>query len=183
MNMKDWMELIDYRITEGSEYLWDCFGSNAYSLTYWNQDHDGHSTNILFDTQSHQVYIVEVCDYKNSKAYRYINPEFKDEYFNEVKTRNVDDTAWDNVHWIDLEDYNDWKEKAYAILNDQPYDTRVKIPIELSDEELLVLFKMAHDRDITFNQLVESAIEELMKNLENDPINYKKQLKKKSKKG
>ena len=32
MNLKDFMEVIDYKITEGSEYQWSCFGNNAYTL-------------------------------------------------------------------------------------------------------------------------------------------------------
>jgi len=54
----------------------------------------------------------------------------------------------------------DFIEKARAICKDQDYDTRVQIQIEFSDEELLEYMKIAHDRDITFNQLVEIALQE-----------------------
>lgn len=32
------------------------------------------------------------------------------------------------------------------------------IPVDLSDEEFLAIAKMAHERDITFNQMVESIL-------------------------
>lgn len=35
---------------------------------------------------------------------------------------------------------------------------KVDIDIELSDEDFLILAKMAHERDITFNQLVEEIL-------------------------
>ena len=32
------------------------------------------------------------------------------------------------------------------------------VPVELSDQEFLTIAKMAHDRDITFNQMVETIL-------------------------
>ena len=45
-------------------------------------------------------------------------------------------------------------EKTTAIINNRPYDERIVVPLELPDDVLLVLFKMAHEQDITMNQLV-----------------------------
>ena len=44
----------------------------------------------------------------------------------------------------------------------EDYDTRVSIPLEFSDEELLTYMKLAHDLDITLNQLVEQALREAL---------------------
>lgn len=41
-------------------------------------------------------------------------------------------------------------------------DNKVEIPIDLPDSELLVLFKQAHEQDITFNQFVERALMEFL---------------------
>lgn len=38
----------------------------------------------------------------------------------------------------------------------------VDIEIEITDEDFLCIAKMAHERDITFNQMVCSLIEEYM---------------------
>ena len=40
ITLKEWMELVDYRITEGSDYCWSCYGPDAYSLDSWNGDQD-----------------------------------------------------------------------------------------------------------------------------------------------
>jgi len=37
-------------------------------------------------------------------------------------------------------------------------DNRVDVPIELTDEDWYTLMKMAHERDITLNQLVEEIL-------------------------
>ena len=37
-------------------------------------------------------------------------------------------------------------------------DNRVDVPIELTDEQWYSLMKMAHERDITLNQLVEQIL-------------------------
>jgi hypothetical protein len=66
--------------------------------------------------------------------------------------------AWDDVDYVDLETDDDWLEKAEAIFNQEDYDTRVQVPVDFSDEDLLQYMKMAHDMDITFNQFVERAL-------------------------
>lgn len=173
MDIKDWMECADYRITEGNSYGWNCWGENAYSLSSWNGDHNGYSLNITFDTKTQIVYCVEACDYKNQRAYRFLNPDYKPAYDREFEARDIDDYAWDCVPWTDLEVYEDWREKATAIVMGIDYDTRIKVPVEFSDEDLLKYMKIAHERDITFNQFVEEALKEAIKEAERDPEGFK----------
>lgn len=160
ISIKEFLELVDYRITEGSDYGWQCFGHNTYRLDSWNGDQDGHSFSIIFDTITQVVYQVEAHDYSRQRAYRFTNPEYKDSHDNEANGRGVNkDEAWDDVNYVDLEVKEDWLEKARAIFSDVEYDTRVQVPVDFSDEELLQYMKLAHDRDITFNQLVEEALQ------------------------
>ena len=49
-------------------------------------------------------------------------------------------------------------------------DNRVEIPLDFSDEELLVLFKQAHEADMTFNAFVEKALREYLEQREYDNI-------------
>jgi hypothetical protein len=159
ISLKEWMELCDYRITEGSDYGWQCFGSNAYSLSSWNGDHDGWSFNIVFDTQTQAVYTVEVCDYKNQRAYRIINPDYRDAHLGEANIHNVREReAWDDVDFVDLEDDDDFIQKGLAIRNGEDYDTRVNIPVNFPDDVLFALMRQAHEQDITFNEHVENIL-------------------------
>jgi len=160
MDLKKFLEAIDYRITEGSEFCWTCFGDNAYSLSTWNRDHDGYSMNVIFDLKDQTVYMVEACDYKRSRAYRFINPDHRDTYKDYARKHNPEhaDQAWDDVNYTDLEVEEDWLDKAHKIRRDEDYDTRVSVPLELDDSEMFTLMKMAHDRDITLNKLVEEVL-------------------------
>ena len=170
LTVKEWMELVDYRITEGSDYGWMCFGPKAYSLSSWNGEHDGYSFNIVFDNTDQTVYTVEVCDYKNDRAYRIINPLFKDAYDGESDDRGVlGNQAWDDVDWIDLESDDDFIQKGLAIRDGEDYDTRVSIPLDLPDNVLFELMKQAHERDITLNELMEEVVRNAVEEAKQDP--------------
>jgi hypothetical protein len=161
ITLKDFMETVDYKITEGSEYQWQCYGDRAYRLDSWNQDQNGHSVGIVFDTRTHVIYEASAYDYQRGRAYRLINPDFKLGHDDEAQSRGVDaDQAWDDVKYIDLDVDEDFLAKARAIVSDEDYDTRIQVPVDFSDEELLTYMKLAHERDITFNQLVEEALRE-----------------------
>jgi len=161
ITMKEWMELVDYKITEGSEYSWSCYGPNAYTLDSWNGVHGagGYSFSIIFSTKTQKVYEVSVCDYTNDRAYRMIAENKQTKHRNESEMRDIDlKEAWDEVDYVDLDVVDDFVQKAMAIRAGEPYDTRVSVPVDFSDEELLHFMKIAHDRDMTFNQLVEEAL-------------------------
>ena len=161
ITMKEWMELVGYRITEGSDYMWQCYGSNAYALDSWNGEQDGHSFTVIFDTRNQTVYEVQAHDYVHNRAYRMINEDFQKKNRKEAKKRDIDkDNAWDDVDYVDLDVDDDFIQKCLAIRAGEDYDTRVSVPMEFSDEELLTYMKLAHERDITFNQLVEQALRE-----------------------
>ena len=49
-------------------------------------------------------------------------------------------------------------------------DNRVEVPLDFSDEELLVLFKMAHEADMTFNDFVEKALRDYLEQIEYDNL-------------
>lgn len=161
ITLKQWMEVVGYRITEGSEYGWDCYGEHAYSLDSWNGDQDGHSFCIYFDTKTQQVYEVQAHDYRNNRAYRLINPAFATANREEAIQRQIDNKeAWEGVNYIDLETADDYLEKALAIEAGTDYDTRIIIPIDLPEDVLNVLMKEAHKLDITLNQLFENILKE-----------------------
>lgn len=167
--LKEFIEAIEYKITGGSEYHWDCFGHNArYLDCVDNEGIDGtYSINAVFDGVDQTVYIIEVWDYVNDREYIWINPEFQKAYRKESKKRDVDpDESLDGKKYIQLELVEDILEKISKIVNGEEYDTRIKIPVDFSDEDLLKYMKLAHDLDITFNELVERAVKEAIEHHE-----------------
>ena len=177
ITMKEWMELVDYRITEGSDFGWQCYGPNAYHLDSWNGIHDagGFSFCIIFDTKDQTVYEVQVHDYTNQRAYRMINPDFKKKMKKEAKRRDVNrNEAWDDVDYVDLEVDDDFFQKSLSIqAGEVNYDNRVQVPIDLPDEMMFEMMKMAHERDITLNQMVEEILKQVIAKTESGELDEK----------
>jgi hypothetical protein len=170
ITLKEWMEIVNYKITEGSDFGWNCYGNNVHMLDSWNGEQDGHSFTIIFDTKDQTVYEVQAHDYVHQRAYRMINPDFQKKIKKEARKRDIDNTnAWDDVNYVDIEVDDDFIQKCLAIREGEDYDTRIQVPVDFSDDELLQYMKMAHERDITFNQLVEEALREAIKDYELDP--------------
>jgi hypothetical protein len=158
LSLRDFFELIDYRITEGSDYGWQCYGGHAHAI---DCAADNYGLTVIFDRQDQTVYEVTVCDYRNDRAYRMIDPDYAAAHGAEAQERGVDaDQAWDEAKYVDLETEEDFVEKARAIIAGEDYDTRISIPIDLPEHELLELFKMAHARDMTFNEFVVEIVTE-----------------------
>ena len=159
ITLKEWMEVADYRITEGNDYQWECYGPNAYSLDSWNGDQNGYSFCVYFDTKTQEVYEVQAHDYRNSRAYRLINPVFVKQYKKETKLRQLEfKEAYDDVEYTDLETDDDWIQKALSIKSGEDYDTRVEVPLILDKEQMFELMSIAHEQDLTLNQLVEHIL-------------------------
>lgn len=165
LNMREWMELVDYKITEGSEYGWSCYGPNAYMLDSWNGIHGkgGYSVGIIFSTKSQKIYEVTVCDYTNARAYRMINPNNVEKHHKETKAHGASfDEAWDGVDFVDLEVDEDFINKAQAIIAGKDYSTDILVSIDLSDEALLQTALEAHRQNITLNAYINAALRKLV---------------------
>jgi hypothetical protein len=177
ITIKEWMELVDYKITEGGDYGWACFGPNSYRLDSWNGVHGkgGFSFSIVFSTKTQKVYEVSMCDYTNDRAYRMINPDYVEKYHNEAKTRNLlEQQAWDNVMFVDLDVDDDFIQKSLSIkAGEVNYDNRVQVPIDLPDEIIFEMMKMAHERDITLNQFVEEILKQVIEQAESGELDEK----------
>lgn len=157
------METVAFRITEGSNYGWECYGPDAYALDSWDGDQEGSSFTVIFDTKDQTVYEVQAHDYSNQRAYRMINPNFAKKHRKEAKRRDSNQNeAWEDVDYVDLEVAEDWLRKASAIFSNESYDTRISVPIDLEDDLMFELMKMAHEKDVTLNEMVEIILLEVI---------------------
>jgi len=173
ITMQEWMELVDYKITEGSEYGWSCYGPNAYQLSSWNGIHGkgGYSFNIVFSTKTQKVYEVEVCDYTNNRAYRMIAENKREKHSKESKSRDVElNKAWDDVEYVDLDVDEDFLEKSQAIVLGEDYDTRVMMSLELPNDIIVQAALAAHERDITLNDYINLALAELVNKVKSGEV-------------
>jgi hypothetical protein len=166
ITVKDFMEIINYQVTEGSEYGWDCYGPNAYSLSSWSGDNDsGYNVDIVYDTVNMQTYELTVCDYQNQRAYRWMNPDYFEAYKNTARRYTAtQDQAWDDVKYTDLEVVEDFIEKAKAIVAGETYDIRIKIPLDIPDGDMFRLMARAHECDVTLNDYIGRVLAEAIAN-------------------
>lgn len=157
ITVQDFLQAIDYRITGGSEYQWQCFGDYARYIDC-DVDIERAGASVIFDSRDQTVYQVTAYDYTANRAYRWTHPNWAPKHQLEVTERGVTDQAWDDISYTDLEVAEDMLEKTRAIIQGEPYDCRVSVPLNLPDDDLLALMTMAHERDITLNQLVEEVL-------------------------
>jgi hypothetical protein len=167
MHLSQVNEITDHKITEGSEYGWDCY-PNARYLDY---ESEFAHVSVIYSTETQEIYEADVStkvdawftEDKDMKPYRWLNPVYKDIMIAEAKKRKVKwRKAWDDVKWIDLEVEEDFLEKAKAIFNGELHDKRIQVPIDLEDDVILKLCMEAHKRDITLNNMMEIILQEVI---------------------
>jgi len=158
-----------HKITSGSDYGWDCYGANTWSIDYTSEYAHGY---VVFDTVTQRVYEVNVspafgawATANEPKPYRYIDPDYRLSHATEAEDRNVNfNQAWDDVMWVDLETEEDFIDKASKMFVGEKFDTRVSVPLDLDNDTILRLTMEAHKRDITLNQMVEELLREMIVN-------------------
>ena len=155
ITIKDFLETVDYKITDGCGYQWRCYGDNARFL---DSEYDHCTVSIVVDTANQTVYEFTVNDYTNERDYRWIHPDFRQVYFQESKLRLVDGVSLEDLYQ-DLDVADDILKKARAIVLGEHYDTTVLVPLELEHDEIYELMIQAHEQDITLNQLVTNILE------------------------
>jgi hypothetical protein len=161
MNLKQLNQTLDHKITNGSEYQWNCY-PDARFLEY---ESDFAHVSVVFNTTNQIVYEVGISVKRDAwpedmRPYRWLNPDTKDIMIAEAKQRKVKyRKAWDDVKYIDLDLEEDFLEKAKAIFNGEPFDTRIQMEVDLDDETLLKLAVEAHKRDITINKYIEEVLQ------------------------
>ncbi len=168
ITLKDFMECINYRVTEGSDYLWNSFGPNAYQLDSWQGATHGNTVNVVFDKNTQVVYEMQAWDYTRRATYRWINPDYIDAVKAEYKQRNISfEESVDDERFIDIESVTDMLQKSKAIAEGKEYDTRIIVDLDFTDDELFNMMKIAHEMDMSLNKFVEYILEDAIKRAKN----------------
>lgn len=168
ISVKQFMECIKYRITEGDTYGWQCYGVFAHFI---QSETPEFSIGIVFDTVSQTVFEMDVWDYKKYRTYRWINPIYVTAVKAEYKQRGLKfSRCLDDRKYIDLDVPDDILGKATSIANGEEYDDRVIVEMDIPGDVLLVIAKAAHLKDITINQFMTAALEDF---LDSNPKEHK----------
>lgn len=154
MNLETLLKTFDYKISDGTEYLWKSYPSARYI----DLRSEFAEAQIVFSTIDQTIYETSISS--DEYLYRWRNPEFIAAHDSEAKSRDIDPSiAWDDVKYIDLEVESDFLEKAKAVFNgSDDFDKRIEIELDLPEDEIFQLAMMAHKKDITLNQLLTDLI-------------------------
>lgn len=99
MKLKQIIEACDYRVCDGSEYLWDSFGPNARYMQFSDQSEREHCS-IVFDTKNQTVYEVTLYVPHGDLAFKWTHPDYRNAYLAECLAKNVRfNEAWDDVDY------------------------------------------------------------------------------------
>ena len=155
----DFLKAIDYKITDCSDYCWDCYGDGIRSMDSYNLRLS--ECSAIFTKNGGEIRELTMHDYKNRRSYRWTDPRFEQARKAEAESIGVnDDIAYDSIEFIDLIVIEDILEKISAVSRGKEYDKRVVIPLNLTEKEFYELALAAHTLDITINAFVEMALKE-----------------------
>lgn len=103
--MKNYLDGVKYKIQEGFEYGWKCFGKNAFALnTEVKREYRFVcSAQVIFNNKNQTLYEVSFWDYIERRVFRWINPMFVSKVKREYKDRNLCfQTASDEMKYEDV---------------------------------------------------------------------------------
>ena len=159
ITIENFLRAIKFKISETSKYEWECYGSNAHSMDYWNGEHDGYSASMVFDSKSNIVYEMNMCDYENYRAYRWISPKYEKKHANECSKRHVEDVAWQGVEWIPTMSSDDILEKISCIMNNKQYSPDPVVSVRIKYNEMVAFNKVSKH----LNEPIQSILERLVR--------------------
>jgi hypothetical protein len=157
MNLMEVLTATKGKIVDGSKFYWECYGLNSWNLEFKKtQDCE---ISVTYDTETFVVNEIQLSDLKREVEYRWINPDFiqkvKDEYLK--REYDFSESIFENKIY-DLEYEEDILEKISCIFNDQPYNPKILIKLDLTEEEVNTLTKAAELQNITVDQFVENIL-------------------------
>lgn len=111
------------------------------------------------------VHEINFYDYKNSRFYRWTDPRVEALRDAELLLMDINPKNSGDTSFIDLIVIEDMIEKMTDVSAGRVYDTRIQIPLELTDEEFILIARAAHELDITLNEFVVRAVQEQLRKI------------------
>lgn len=170
MHIKEILDTIGYRFSAGSNYLWGCYGEHATYLDFKTVSGKPVGS-VVYDSETAEVYEASVEVPGRALAYRWMDTFAREDHEIEAKRKNIDpNNAWDDVSYTDIDVIDDFLEKLSAIINEEEFDERIIVPIEVSEQEEMQLYRLAHAADMTVNDYVNKILRDEMNRLENKAL-------------
>lgn len=154
----------NYEISDGTRYMWDCYGKAAHIIEFDFGDHA--AAEVVFSRDTQKVFEVTVWyEDARSDAYRWIDPVVRADYDAEAAEKGVNpNEAWEGVLWQDLDSFSE----LVAILTDiadEPDAEMQTADVELFlDEKSWALIEAAaRVEGITVSEFMLDAVNDRLK--------------------
>lgn len=158
----DFLKAIDYKITDCTDYNWDCYGDGIRCIDSYNVGLT--ECSAMFTKNGGTIRELTMHDFEARRSYRWTDPQFTQARKDKALSLKIDDNvAYYGVTFIELEMIEDMLEKMEAVSRGEEYDTRIMIPLDMTEQEFLEVARAAHALDITINAFFTMAIEEAIR--------------------
>jgi hypothetical protein len=103
MNLLEIISACQARVTGGTEYQWQCYGSNARYMDFADQD-GTECISAIFDAINQTVYELHLHVPGYDQAFVWRNPDFESSYVAECIHRKMEpNVAYDSVKYIPVD--------------------------------------------------------------------------------
>lgn len=130
------------------------------SCIVMHTDDSQYSISMIVEPDSGYLYLLTAYDLDAKVEYCYTSEEYREKYYkivhgfgDDFDPNNVD-LGVEHSSVVYLETREDALRKMEAIYRGEDYDKRVDVPLDIDDDLLLQAFKMAHEKDMTFNEFM-----------------------------
>lgn len=156
MSLELFLQAIKYKITDGSDWNWNCYGVHTHVIDSIINDKE---SGCVFDTETQEVYQIYMIDEKNDTQYIWFNPLYRDAYFSESYERKVNPLGYtEDTEYYELLVLEDIIEKLSCFYADKEYDTNILVPIDIDDDLYAELTELALTKNVTVEELISSAL-------------------------
>lgn len=125
---------------------------------------------LIYNEFSREPYEISVIDIQSNRGYRWLHPQTKEERI-KIGPNDSDfsrNPNYTSANWVETESIDDILDKVNGIYNDKPYDPRVVVVFDLSEEDLRILKELADTRGIDLDALIESILYEELKRIDGE---------------
>ena len=168
MTLHDFFSIFDYKVTDGSEFLWSCFGQHARCIELTSDDVVGW---VVFSKVTQEIFQAEVYNESALVAYRWMPDASRQAFVAECTQRNVPlSEAWDGCDFIDVGSLEEFMNHAKRLIDGENLDVNDEVEVKLSHDVIIALTMEAHRRNITLNEMMNIALREMLDKIESGEV-------------
>ena len=150
----------NYSNIKPDKYCWDSFGKFA-NLTYIEVENASEEIlSFIYDYRTQEVFLIHLST-DDTTHYQWVSKNHFEKYNEECIKRGYDvNKVYDDsdIVYINVDDETQILQQISSIFENITANNLSNLDFVLDDDLILPLAKMAHERDITLNQLITEII-------------------------